>query len=172
MIIRLATVGEISEALNHINSSVRVIKDVSKSVSGTMPNLEKYAYGVGPILNEAFTDLQNILPSIDQDLNSDESSKIIEKALKLAQEELAKNHLESSPLFRNENRRTPPRDKSFGYNSDGKVTPPSDIQNFINQNNEHYHELENAEKIGTGSILEDDKNLLAIQNKKNKLVDE
>lgn len=86
IIVRIQSIRDVGDVFVNVNESFKIIKSISKSVSGVVPALENATDEVNKSLSETLAGLGNLSPSISLDIKNESEQDIFEKA-KLFSEE-------------------------------------------------------------------------------------
>lgn len=86
IIVRIQSIRDVGDVFVNVNESFKIIKSISKSVSGVVPALENATDEVNKSLSETLAGLGNLSPSISLDIKNESERDIFEKA-KLFSEE-------------------------------------------------------------------------------------
>jgi division protein CdvB (Snf7/Vps24/ESCRT-III family) len=86
IIVRLQSIRDIGDVCVNMNESFKIMRSISKSVSGVVPALENVTSDVNSSLSETLADLGNLSPAISFDLKNDGGQDIFEKAKLFAEE--------------------------------------------------------------------------------------
>ncbi|MGQ9468421.1 MAG: hypothetical protein ACUVTD_01120 [Nitrososphaerales archaeon] len=84
LILRLETLKDLGDAVYHLNSALKAINNVDKSVSGLLPSIERNFDEINSTLNETIIKLQITSPSFYLDPKNEE--ELIEEAIKYVEE--------------------------------------------------------------------------------------
>lgn len=88
IVVRLESIRDVGDVFTKMNEAFKVMRDISKSVSGVVPALEDTTNEVNTTLSETLMDLGKLSPSISIDPRTEGDHEIFEKA-KLFSEEKA-----------------------------------------------------------------------------------
>ncbi len=86
IIVRIQSIRDVGDVFVNVNESFKIIKSISKSVSGVVPALENATDEVNKSLSETLAGLGNLSPSISLDIKNESEQDIFEK-VKLFSEE-------------------------------------------------------------------------------------
>ncbi len=89
IIVRLESIRDVGDVIYHISQAFRIIKKVSKTVSGLVPALETASQEINSTLTETLVELSNISPNISISPQTDGAEQLMEKARKYAEEKAA-----------------------------------------------------------------------------------
>lgn len=96
IIVRLQSIRDVGDVFANMTDAFKIMKGISKSVSGVVPALESATEEVHTSLSETLVDLGNLSPSISLDVRNEGGTELFEKA-KLFAEEKAMESKESIP---------------------------------------------------------------------------
>ncbi len=80
IIVRIQSIRDVGDVFVNVNESFKIIKSISKSVSGVVPALENATDEVNKSLSETLAGLGNLSPSISLDIKNESERDIFEKA--------------------------------------------------------------------------------------------
>ncbi|MCL4437048.1 MAG: hypothetical protein M1503_06460 [Thaumarchaeota archaeon] len=86
IIVRIQSIRDVGDVFVNVNESFKIIKSISKSISGVVPALENATDEVNKSLSETLAGLGNLSPSISLDIKNESERDLFEKA-KLFSEE-------------------------------------------------------------------------------------
>ncbi len=86
IIVRLESIRDVGDVCANMNEAFKIMKNISKSVSGVVPALENATEEVNTTLSETLGDLGNLSPSITLDLRNEGGQELLNKAKLFAEE--------------------------------------------------------------------------------------
>jgi division protein CdvB (Snf7/Vps24/ESCRT-III family) len=92
--LRLQSITEIGDAMLHMDTAFRSLKQVGKEMQGVIPALDAASTDISTTLVETMAQMGQISPSINIDLRTENSEDLVEQAKRYAEEQSA--HLRDS----------------------------------------------------------------------------
>jgi division protein CdvB (Snf7/Vps24/ESCRT-III family) len=87
--LRLQSITEIGDAMFHVDTAFRSLKQVSKEMQGVIPALDAASTDINSTLAETMAQMGQIAPSINIDIKADDSEDLVEQAKRYAEEQSA-----------------------------------------------------------------------------------
>jgi len=88
--LRLQSITEIGDAMLHMDTAFRSLKQVSKEMQGVLPALDAASTDINSTLVETMAQMGQISPSINIDIRTENSQDLVEQAKRYAEEESAR----------------------------------------------------------------------------------
>jgi division protein CdvB (Snf7/Vps24/ESCRT-III family) len=88
--LRLQSITEIGDAMHHMDTAFRSLKQVSKEMQGVMPALDAASTDINSTLVETMAQMGQISPSINIDIKTEGSEDLVEQAKRYAEEQSAR----------------------------------------------------------------------------------
>ncbi len=85
--LRLQSITEIGDAMVHMDTAFRSLKQISKEMQGVIPALDAASTDINSTLVETMAQMGQISPSINIDIKADNSEDLVEQARKFAEEQ-------------------------------------------------------------------------------------
>jgi len=92
--LRLQSITEIGDAMLHMDTAFRSLKQISKEMQGVIPALDAASTDINSTLVETMAQMGQISPSINIDIKTENSEDLVEQARRFAEEQ--SNHLRDS----------------------------------------------------------------------------
>lgn len=86
IIVRIESIRDVGDVFANMNEAFKIMKNISKSVSGVVPALENATDEVNTTLSETLVNLGNLSPSISLDIQNEGGEELFEKAKLFAEE--------------------------------------------------------------------------------------
>jgi division protein CdvB (Snf7/Vps24/ESCRT-III family) len=88
--LRLQSITEIGDAMLHMDTAFRSLKQISKEMQGVIPALDAASTNINSTLVETMAQMGQISPNIDIDVKTENSEDLVEQAKKYAEEQSAR----------------------------------------------------------------------------------
>jgi len=88
--LRLQSITEIGDAMLHMDTAFRSLKQISKEMQGVMPALDAASTNINSTLVETMAQMGQISPNINIDIKTENSEDLVEQAKKYAEEQSAR----------------------------------------------------------------------------------
>jgi division protein CdvB (Snf7/Vps24/ESCRT-III family) len=88
--LRLQSITEIGDAMLHMDTAFRSLKQISKEMQGVIPALDAASTDINSTLVETMAQMGQISPNINIDIKADNSEELVEQAKKYAEEQSAR----------------------------------------------------------------------------------
>jgi len=88
--LRLQSINEIGDAMFHMDTAFRSLKQVSKEMEGVIPALDAASTNISSTFMETMAQMGQISPNINIDIKSESSEEVVEQAKKFAEEQSAR----------------------------------------------------------------------------------
>jgi len=88
--LRLQSITEIGDAMLHMDTAFRSLKQVSKEMEGVIPALDAASTDINSTLVETMAQMGQISPNIKIDIRTENSEDLVEQAKKFAEEQSAR----------------------------------------------------------------------------------
>jgi len=88
--LRLQSIGEIGDAMFHMDTAFRSLKQISKEMEGVIPALDAASTDINSTLAETMAQMGHISPSINIDIRTEDSQDLVEQAKRYAEEQSQK----------------------------------------------------------------------------------
>lgn len=88
--LRLQSITEIGDAMLHMDTAFRSLKQVSKEMQGVIPALDAASSGINNTLVETMAQMGQISPTINIDIKTENSEDLVEQAKRYAEEQSAR----------------------------------------------------------------------------------
>jgi len=85
--LRLQSITEIGDAMVHMGAAFKSLKSVSKTMEGFVPALDATSTSINDTLAETMSQLGQLSPTINVDVNNENSEQLVEQARKFAEEQ-------------------------------------------------------------------------------------
>jgi hypothetical protein len=129
IVVRLESIRDVGDVFTKMNEAFKVMRNISKSVSGVVPALEDTTNEVNTTLSETLLDLGKLSPSISIDPRTEGDQEIFEKA-KLFSEEKAMDLADafSSSLFSSPDKILNNKSQKVALFADGGISDESEFK--------------------------------------------
>ncbi len=99
VVVRFESIKDVGEAVNHVTSASKILKNIGKDLSGLGPALEHATQDVSSVLGETLTELGNVAPSLRVDIETQSVEELLSEAKIYAEQKAVelKNVLSSEP---------------------------------------------------------------------------
>ncbi len=87
--LRLQSITEIGDAMVHMDSAFRSLKQISKEMEGLMPALDAASTNINSTFVETMAQMGQISPSLNLDIKTEGSEELVEQAKRFAEERSA-----------------------------------------------------------------------------------
>jgi division protein CdvB (Snf7/Vps24/ESCRT-III family) len=88
--LRLQSITEIGDAMLHMDTAFRSLKQISKEMEGVIPALDAVSSDINNTLVETMAQMGEISPNINIDIKTENSEDLVEQAKKYAEEQSAR----------------------------------------------------------------------------------
>jgi len=88
--LRLQSITEIGDAMLHMDTAFRSLKQISKEMEGVLPALDAASSDINSTLIETMAQMGQISPNINIDIKTENSEDLVEQAKKYAEEQSAR----------------------------------------------------------------------------------
>jgi division protein CdvB (Snf7/Vps24/ESCRT-III family) len=88
--LRLQSITEIGDAMFHMDSAFRSLKQISKEMQGVMPALDAASTDINSTFVETMARMGQISPNLSIDIKTEDSEDLVEQARKFAEEQSAR----------------------------------------------------------------------------------
>ena len=88
--LRLQSITEIGDAMLHMDTAFRSLKQISKEMQGVIPALDAASTDINSTLVETMAQMGQISPNINIDIKTENSEDLVEQAKKYAEEQSAR----------------------------------------------------------------------------------
>jgi division protein CdvB (Snf7/Vps24/ESCRT-III family) len=88
--LRLQSITEIGDAMLHMDTAFRSLKQISKEMQGVIPALDAASTNINSTLVETMAQMGQISPSINIDIKTEDSEDLVEQAKRYAEERSAR----------------------------------------------------------------------------------
>jgi len=88
--LRLQSITEIGDAMLHMDTAFRSLKQISKEMQGVIPALDAASTDINSTLVETMAQMGQISPNINIDIRTENSEDLVEQARKFAEEQSAR----------------------------------------------------------------------------------
>ena len=88
--LRLQSISEIGDAMHHMDTAFRSLKQVSKEMEGVIPALDAASTDINSTLVEAMAQMGHISPNFNIDIKTENSEDLVEQAKRYAEEQSAR----------------------------------------------------------------------------------
>jgi division protein CdvB (Snf7/Vps24/ESCRT-III family) len=88
--LRLQSITEIGDAMLHMDTAFRSLKQISKEMQGVIPALDAASTDINSTLVETMAQMGQISPNIDIDVKTENSEDLVEQAKRYAEEQSAR----------------------------------------------------------------------------------
>ncbi len=88
--LRLQSITEIGDAMVHMDTAFRSLKQISKEMQGVIPALDAASTDINSTLVETMAQMGQISPNINIDIKTENSEDLVEQAKKYAEEQSAR----------------------------------------------------------------------------------
>lgn len=85
--LRLQSMTDIGDAIVHMNSAFKVMREVSKTIQGLVPAMDAASQEINNTLTETMAEMGQLNPTLSMNVNTDSSEELIEEAKKYAEEQ-------------------------------------------------------------------------------------
>ncbi|HUI01542.1 MAG TPA: hypothetical protein VLX56_07925 [Nitrososphaerales archaeon] len=85
--LRLQSINEIGDAMFHMDTAFRSLKQVSKEVKGVIPALDAASTDINSTFVETMAQMGQISPNLNIDIKTDNSEDLVEQARRYAEEQ-------------------------------------------------------------------------------------
>lgn len=86
VILRLESIVDVGDVMLHLTTAFKILRKVSKTVSGLVPSLDQASSEITNTLSETMVQMGTISPSISINVNSESAEELVEQARKYAEE--------------------------------------------------------------------------------------
>jgi division protein CdvB (Snf7/Vps24/ESCRT-III family) len=99
VILRLESIVDVGDVMLHLTTAFKILRKVSKTVSGLFPSLDQASNEITNTLSETIVQMGTISPNISMNVNNESAEELVEQAKKYAEENAEKmKRAISSPL--------------------------------------------------------------------------
>jgi division protein CdvB (Snf7/Vps24/ESCRT-III family) len=88
--LRLQSITEIGDAMLHMDTAFRSLKQISKEVQGVIPALDAASTDINSTLVETMAQMGQISPNLNLDIKTEDSEDLVEQARRYAEEQSAR----------------------------------------------------------------------------------
>jgi division protein CdvB (Snf7/Vps24/ESCRT-III family) len=88
--LRLQSITEIGDAMLHMDTAFRSLKQISKEMQGVIPALDAASTDINSTLVETMAQMGQISPNINIDIRTENSEDLVEQARRFAEEQSAR----------------------------------------------------------------------------------
>ncbi|MDA4118166.1 MAG: hypothetical protein OK455_07465 [Thaumarchaeota archaeon] len=85
--LRMQSITEIGDAMLHMDTAFKSLKQVSKDMQGVIPALDAASTGINSTLVETMAQMGQIAPNINIDIRTENSEDLVEQARRFAEEQ-------------------------------------------------------------------------------------
>lgn len=87
IVLRLESISDFSDVIYHVDKAFKILRDASKNMNGIVPSIDEESSRVTEYLSQALAEICFVSPDVSLDVQKDSSKEIIEKALRLCEEQ-------------------------------------------------------------------------------------
>ncbi|MCP8322665.1 MAG: hypothetical protein L6N96_00605 [Candidatus Methylarchaceae archaeon HK02M2] len=103
IMIRLEIFRDLNEVVYNLSSTLKIMKEVGKSIFGILPSFESFFNDFNSTFNETYGKLQNLSPRLSIDLITEEGEELIEDAIKYVEKKVLKDETLESIISNKDN---------------------------------------------------------------------
>ena len=103
IMIRLEIFRDLNEVVYNLSSTLKIMKEVGKSIFGILPSFERFFNDFNSTFNETYGKLQNLSPKLSIDLITEEGEGLIEDAIKYVEKKVLKDETLGSIISNKDN---------------------------------------------------------------------
>lgn len=86
VILRLESIVDVGDVMQHMSMAFRVLRKVNKTVQGLVPSIDQASSEISTALTETMAEMGNVSPSISLNIQTESGEELVEQARKLAEE--------------------------------------------------------------------------------------
>lgn len=100
VVLRLESIIDVGDVMNHMSMAFKVLRKVNKTVQGLVPSIDQASDEINSALTETMAEMGHVSPSISMNIQTESGEELVEEARKLAEEraEEMKRSLKLSPI--------------------------------------------------------------------------
>lgn len=86
VVLRLESIVDVGDVMNHMSTAFKVLRKVSKTVQGLVPALDQASTEINNTLTETMAEMGNVSPNISLSISTESGEELVEQAKRFAEE--------------------------------------------------------------------------------------
>ncbi len=86
VVLRLESIIDVGDVMNHMSMAFKVLRKVNKTVQGLVPSIDQASDEINNALTETMAEMGHVSPSVSLNIQTESGEELVEQARKLAEE--------------------------------------------------------------------------------------